>query len=456
MRRWIADESGQTVIVAAFAMLVLISFLGLAIDIGHLRYARRSLQVAADSAALAAGLELRICGGVANCPAMQAAAKDAMVEGGQTGAALITNCGGTAGAGLTLELNNPSCAQGAQDPNTGSIRYVEAVVSKQERTYFARLVGYDHVMLTARAEAKRNPGLPCIYALDPAASGAINVTVAVAINAQCGVVDESSSTSALSCVVGALITAPKVSVTGSTGGLLCGFSVKPVTGLARPTPTDPLAYLPKPTVGACGTSTASPYTGAAKQVSLTLGGTYVLNPGVYCGGISMTASLATRVTFNPGTYVLKSGPGALGGTTGGLNMTLSLLSTITGNGVTFYNLGPVGSVNVTAPAAVGLSNFVLTAPTSGTYGGVLYFQDASNTTTGTWLASLLQGSKLEGAIYMPSAQVNYAVGAVSSAYTILVAKDIAFTANVASTFGNNYSPLLIGSPLNGDAAVVVQ
>ncbi|WP_245781929.1 pilus assembly protein TadG-related protein [Granulicella pectinivorans] len=452
------EEGGQALVVVVLAMTVIICFLGLAIDVGHLRYERHRLQSATDAAALAAGLELRICGSVPNCPAMQAAATSAMTENGYTGSTLITNCSSTAGTALTLMVNSPSCALGAKDPNTGSNRYVEVVASETARTYFGQFVGFDYVKLSARAEATRNPGPNCIYALDPSGAQAIAVLVGIAVTSNCGIVDESSSSLAMTCIVGAFISAPKISVTGGTGNLLCGLSTKATKGVPVPTPADPLAYLPAPANanGACGTSTGSPYRGSSTAVNLLLAGTYVFNPGVYCGGISITAGVLMNVTFNPGVYILKQGPGLLGVTQGGLTITLSLLSNITGTGVTFYNTGPFGGYSITAPAAVGLSNVNLSAPTSGTYGGMLFMQDKGNTSSGTFVANLLQGSKLEGAFYLPNASVAYGVGAISSNYNILVAKDIAFNVAVASTFGNNYAALGIGSPLNGDAAVLVE
>jgi hypothetical protein len=57
---------------------------------------------------------------------------------------------------------------------------------------------------------------------------------------------------------------------------------------------------------------------------------------------------------------------------------------------------------------------------------------------------------------MPDGSVNYGVGALSSAYNILVAKDINLLATVASSFGNDYSSLSGGSPLNGDNATLIQ
>ena len=239
-----------------------------------------------------------------------------------------------------------------------------------------------------------------------------------------------------------------------------------------PAVADPLGYLPAPphASDACPTASATGanYTGSKTAINitalsiLTTGNTFTFNPGVYCGGINISAAVLMNITFNPGVYILRDGPGLLG-TQGGFNLTLSALSTITGNGVMFYNEGSitnpsasVGGFSITAPAAVGLSNVSLSAATSGEYGGVLFFQAHGITTSGTYLANVLQGSKLEGAIYEPDAKVAYAVGAISSNYNILVAKDLNFTGQILSVFGSNYSALANGSPLQSDVAVLVQ
>lgn len=450
---------------AALCMIVVTSFLGLAVDVGQLRYAKRNLQLAADAAALAAGLEIRVCGSISNCSAMQIAAQNALIENGYTGSSLITNCSGSPGSGLTLAVNSPPCSLGSKDPTAGKRGYAEVVLSKQQPTYFARLLGISSVNLSARAEAMRNPSAPCIYALNPNAFGAITVVAGVLVHSSCAIVDESSDPTALLCVVGVLISAPKINVTGGTGGLLCGSTPPAKTGVPVPNPPDPLSYLPPPNNlnEDCGKTITSPYRGSPSQVQINiLTGLLqhiVFNPGIYCGGIAINLGVATDITFNPGTYILREGGGGglLGlGTTGGLSINITALSSITGTGVTFYNQGPTGGLTITAPATLGLSTFQLSAPTTGEYGGVLFYQPSSNTSDATFLVSLLQGGKLEGAVYLPKAQVSYGVSAISSAYNILVADKINFVAPVASLFGNDYSALDAGSPLGGDDAVLVQ
>ena len=448
------EESGQTLVVAALCFLLLVSFLGLAVDAGHLRYERERLQSAADASALAAGLEIRICGSVPNCPAMQAAAQNALAENGYSGATLLTNCSSTAGSVLTIEVNSPPCFLGTRDANTKSARYAEVVLSEQGVTYFGRLVGFNHIKLSARAESERYPGLPCIYALDPSASSAISIGAALA--STCPMVDESASTTALTCLASATVSVQQIRVTGNDLGLLCSFKPMPRINSLTPVPADPLAYLPKPTIPACGTSTASPYHGSASQLNIKLGQTAVLYPDKsYCGGITIAAT--ANVTLQPGTYVLSSNnSGPLGLTVGGF--ALAIGASVTGTGVTFYNLGPTGSVTFTAPSVLGvLGQTTLTAPTTGTYGGMLFMQDPGNTQLAAMIAGGPFNTKLEGAFYFPSASVNYAVSGTAT-YNILVARTIHFVAALGygSSFSSNYSALSSGSPLNGDADVLVQ
>ncbi|QHN02696.1 hypothetical protein FTO74_04405 [Granulicella sp. WH15] len=464
----LSDESGQVIVVAALCLVVMIAFVGLAVDVGHVRYAKRNLQNAADAAALAAAMEVRVCGGTANCPAMQAAAQSALVENGYAGSLLLTNCSGLAGAALTLTLNNGPCALGASDPNTGKLSYAEVVVSQQLRTYFAKIVGFDNVPISARAEAAHGLGGPCIYALDPSGPGAITVVGGVGFTSTCAIVDESTSDAALACVVGLGISAPKISVSGGAAGLLCGSTPPPTLHVPPPSPADPLAYLPAPTGDACPSSSSGPpYYGSATPVNLTLPllANIVFNPGVYCGGISITASLLSSITFNPGTYILKDGHSTILGipqpTTGGLQINIGgLLSSISGSNVLFYNESTSGGFSVVATSAIGgilpLGSFNLSANTQGEYAGILFFQAHGNTAPGTFVASLVSPSNLSGAIYMPDAQLNYAVGVITPSYNILVARDITFTAQILSTVGSNYATLQSGSPVNGDNAVLVQ
>jgi hypothetical protein len=218
-----------------------------------------------------------------------------------------------------------------------------------------------------------------------------------------------------------------------------------------PKPSDPLAYLPKPTVPACGTSTSSPYHGATAALNIT-GTATLYSDYAYCGGINIQPGAI--VTFEPGTYVLTSSHGA-----GGL--TINLGTTVTGNGVTFYNYGPSGGISFPF-TGVTLGGVDLVAPTTGTYEGILFFQDPQDTTGAQIYGTSVWNTTLEGTYYFPKASVTYAFSGPVN-YNILVAYDITFavltfgTTNYnTSGFSNNYSTLADGSPTQGTGAVLVQ
>ncbi|WP_176441558.1 pilus assembly protein TadG-related protein [Granulicella rosea] len=437
-------------ILASMGMVVILGFMGLALDVGNVRYAKGKLQSAADAAAVAAAVEYPNCTGQTYCAAMQNAALSSLAENGITGASIVTNCSTASTSGVTLMLNTPPCLLGTSDPNRNKTNVLEVAVTEPQPLYFARVLGFGSFNISARSEAGKVSNGNCVYALDKTGGNAITVDALAAVNATCGMVDESSAWNALSCNVLAVLNAPHLSVVGGDQNFLCAVPKAPTTGIAMPSPADPLSYLTPPAATSCGTSKASPYTGAASQLTILLG-SVTLNPGHYCGGI-VVGPLA-NVTFNPGTYDLSStncgllGTGLLGD--GGLS--IDLLSNVQGNGVTFYNRGPCGSIT-TLLSSVSLGAVNLSAPTTGQYAGILFYQDPQNTTPATLLGSLAVNTKLEGADYFPSALVNYAVSG-QARYNMLVAKDIDFvlltvgTNKQTTAFANDYTALPGGPPI---------
>src|SRR5580700_1404562 len=266
----------------------------------------------------------------------------------------------------------------------------------------------------------------CIYALDPTAANALYINGAVIINApSCGVVVDSSSSTALKFSGSGTFTAKYFDVVGgySTSGST-KFSPTPTTGSAYQ--SDPLTFLVPPTSSACTYTNFKVTTGSS-----------TLNPGTYCNGI--TISGATSVTFNPGTYILMGG---------GLNVSGS--SVIKGSGVTFfvtqglgYSYGPI-SISSSVVAT-------LSAPTSGSYYGILVYQDrgigtgkAANTVTGA------SSSSLEGVLYFPTTALTLSGAEAGGNCLIVVADTITLTG--AAALGNGCSG---GSPLQPPVAVSV-
>ena len=448
-------QSGSATVIAAFGMVAIMGMLSLAFTVGQMRYQQRGLQRLADTAAVASVLEIPYCAGSSNCTVMRNAATSALSENGVTASNVVMNCGAIPATGLTVEINAPPCGQGSKDPYNGKAGNVEVYVSQPQASVFAGTMGLGPTTLTARAEAAATGNTNCIYALDPTGSGALTVGAGASITSPCGVVVESSSSSAVSCALLGVIAVSKLTVVGGVSNFLCAISPAAKTGATVPQPADPLAYLPTPTVPSCGTTTTSPFHGAPSAINIT-GNATLYADGAYCGGITINSG--ATVSFQPGTYVLTSMNGGSTRSPGGL--TINLGTNVTGTGVTFYNQGPSGGILFNAPS-LSLAGVNLVAPTSGTYAGILFFQPATNTSPANLYGSALYNTVLQGAYYFPGATVNFCFNGPVN-YNILVANRISFSlltfgfTSVTSGFNNNYSSLLNGSPLAGVAAALSQ
>ncbi|MGH7174791.1 MAG: pilus assembly protein TadG-related protein, partial [Minisyncoccia bacterium] len=262
-RRNFRREDGNVLVLAAFGLTFLLGCLGLAVDAGRIMYTQRQVQNLADAAAIAAANELSTCGSTSNCTAMQNAAKSALQENGvATGSiTLVTQCGSSSATGVILTLNNGPCFMGTTDPNHGNTGYTEAVVKSKVGTIFAGMLHSGGFTVTARAEAGGSQGASnCIYVLNPSTGQAVTFNSnATLTSSNCGMIVDSTSSSAVMINSGSHVTLSSLSIVGgdtNNGGTI---SVTPQTGAKSV--SDPLASLAAPTVGSCGTSTSSPYSG---------------------------------------------------------------------------------------------------------------------------------------------------------------------------------------------------
>jgi Putative Flp pilus-assembly TadE/G-like len=381
------SEAGQVLVLVALGLTLLLGFAGLGVDIAQMRHVRRMAQAAADAAAIAGAAELLYAD---------------VTTAAQTDSASNGFTDGT--GGVTVTVSNPP----TDGPHVGNSKYVEVIVSATPATFFMKALGITQTTIGARAVATQKSSPTCIYALDPTATNAFKITGSGNITAQCGIMDDSSASQAFDKEGSGALSATAIGVTGGYTETGSGsISPTPVTSvLADP---DPLSYLTAPSVGTCTFSS---------QVSFTGSGSNTVSPGVYCGGIHTSGSGA--LTFNSGLYIINGG-----------SLNLNGSGAVTGNGVTFY---------VTNSAFVsfsGSSTVTLTAQTSGTYAGILFFQDRSDTAAATVSGS--STSAISGALYFPKAALNYNGSGPLSSYTILVADTIVI--NGSSSINDNYSSL---------------
>lgn len=384
------DEHGQTILLVALSLPIMLGFIGVATDLGSLFKDKRTIQTAADAAAIAGALNLS--NGTWNSAALAASATNGFTNGSN---------------GVTVTVNNgPTWSHSNYLGQSG---YIEATVVKSEPTIFLALFGYPSVNVLARAVATNQAAANgCVYTLGTTGTD-LYVQGSPGIDApNCAFSVGSSSSNAISEIGngGSIITS-SISAVGNIGTSGFGdFSPKPV-GNAIPV-SDPLAGMqypyscssagctctnptgsticstnPIPTASMPTTCPAVSFSGVPNK------GTLSLSPGCYdLGGASGTSIPANKtLSLSNGVYFFTDGALSMGGnsTFDATNVTMIMTDTATIN-------------------MVGTPNLDLTAPGSdGTFPNILYYQVPADTQ-----ALTLQGSSaatITGVFYAPAAPV---------------------------------------------------
>jgi hypothetical protein len=301
--------------------------------------------------------------------------------------------------GTTVTVNSPPLSGSYQ----GNTKAVEVIVNQNQPTFFLRAMGLSAVPVSARAVGVPASGSGCIISLDPSANNALVASGSASVSAQCGIWVNSSSSSGIVASGSACIQGGSIGLVASSYSNQSSCPLSPTQTRGLPPISDPLAYVPAPSTS-----------GSCTQTGYTLnGGSATISQGIYCNGITVSGN--GTLTLNSGTYILMGG---------GLNVQGG--SNLIGNGVTFYNTK--NSTYSYKPITVsGGSSTNLTAPTSGSLEGMLFFEDRSITSSQKNAVSGTSGTVLQGALYFPNDELDYSGGCSATAYTILVADIIQFT-----------------------------
>jgi hypothetical protein len=403
-----APNAGSVAILVAFSLPVLVGMAGAAAETAVWFELKRRAQNAADGAAVAGAIQ-RARGETAN---VMTSAKRAATQNGFTNGVDST----------TVTINYPPTS-GAY---AGQPDAVEAIVTRQFTPMLTALFRSTNLTIYARAVAEvKVVGQACVLALSETASTAINVQGStIANNSGCTVASNSGHASSA------------VNMAGNA--TLEAFSVWSAGGFSTPTDTsqlildepaktkmwpldDPYADVNIP--NSLPTCTPMPTIVDDAVTTLTAG-----SQGTrYCASNANSFNLSGSaiVQMSPGTYFFDAY-----GTSAGLKAVSG--TQISGSGVTIVLMD---SLMPSSPATIdiaGGSQVTLTAPTSGTFAGIVIYQDraATNTSEVNKLNGT-SGMELQGAIYIPGQALQYngdnsamAVGCV-----ILVANTIDFIGN---------------------------
>ncbi|MEQ1887755.1 MAG: pilus assembly protein TadG-related protein [Alphaproteobacteria bacterium] len=371
MAIFLRDKAGVSAVLIALMLPVLIGFVGLGIDTGMWYSRKREMQIMADSSAISAALSYMANGDSAAAVAM--GKSDAIRSG-------FDNAEGV----IDVAIADGKAIVSLTEPQGG---------------YFSSMFLSEPVTIESRAIAGPvssvdADGTYCMLGLD------INLDKVVEFNGhsqgqiKCGVASNSVSANSLYMNGDALlqIDPADLAVKGQItkmGNATLETRNPPKLGDGA---TDPYTALTVPS-GSCDHN----------NFQINNRADQTLTPGRYCNGLKLNN--ASNVTFRPGVYVIDEG-----------TFQSSLSTSAQGNGVTFILTGDGG--NYANMHFSGNSQMTFTAPDSGDYKGVLFYQDrASPSFVGgsqnLYKNQIVGGTQLEltGAMYFPAQELSFEGGA---------------------------------------------
>jgi Flp pilus assembly protein TadG len=404
LQRWLREQQGQTtILMAVFIGIVGIGFTAFAVDLGYLFHERRIAQAAADSAAVAAAEEY---GSNESSNAQAAADAAAKLNGFDT--TLATN---PATVTLTtLSSGNYSNSNSSVPPN-----WTQATVAKPISTFFLgafnsklRTVGVSASAIAAQGQSSST----CVC-LQGASNQALYMSNGSTLSAPtCGIVIDSNASNAIGMIGGSSLGAKTLGTVSTTwdnssniyGGASISASTKIVQGITTTcAPSMPTA----PVDSTCSADPLNSNQGGGVSYTVGPGSKYgtTENGDMVCYTSLTIGANSDTVTLNPGIYVIDGG-----------YLTFDSGTMKGGSGVFFY-LENGASLTIQNGA-----NVTLSAPTSGTYSGILLYQQASDTATLTIDGGT--SASISGAILAPGAAVIMNNGAGASVSSEVVAQTL--------------------------------
>jgi hypothetical protein len=451
LKHW--GERGQVLPLATLLIILLLSMVGFGLETGMAFYMRQSAHAAAESAAMATVLAAMssvsgssvTCSGsgtagtqcsttAATCEASPNSPPKTNID---NGCLFAKQNGFTDGGNTTIKITADNTSPAPGNPNVAVLYWAQASVTTRQVQLFSSLFSKSGMFTGAMATAAIvSSGTPsgCIYVLNTTAQRAMDVEGSE-VQTTCGIYINSNNTVAL--YIGGnppggantpAISASSIAIVGNYQNGGQGTLVPtPQTGTSAV--TDPLASLAAPTPGAC---TATNYNWSQ--------GTTTLSPGTYCGGIHISGG---NVTFSAGQYIM------LGG---GLTID-SASTTATGSGVSFYNTSnstySYGTMTIS-----GQPNVTFSAPTSGTYEGIFWFTDRSQSSTSQNQINGATTATIQGTIYMPTVPLLYTGESSTGTYTGLVVNKLEI--NGSTNFKQDPTGQYTGLSGGGASAYLIQ
>ena len=393
MRRITHDSSGQVVVLAALAQVVLCGMVALAIDVGFLYDVQRREQIAADAGAVAGALAVSGNPAISNADLRAVVLPETALNGFTDGT-----------DGVTVTVNRAPVS----GYYAGNLGYVEVIIRRPTPTYFIRVMGISSTGVAARAVAGMSSSLGCLYALTQEVGKGLWIKNEKHVWAEkCDMYINSD----MFVETTASVHAASMNISGSQTGATANYYGK--VNIDVPITPDPLDHYTFPD---------SAFTSCGSELKIS-SGTNVANPGCYSK--ITVENISAQVTFNPGLYYAKDG------------VFLNNLTDVVGTGVTFF-------VQNDKFEMAGKANF--RSPTSGPWGGMLVFLKKDN-----YKDIEIKNTAevhLQGTIYTKSGKILFTGRSLGTLdYSILVANEIEITDQREVYMNNDFSGVTGGSPI---------
>lgn len=383
------NKRGNALVIAGAALPLVIGSAGLASDTIQWVLLKRQLQRAADSAAIA-GVYARVLGN------------------DQT-SAINTDLTKNQNTGYSLQSGYPQITNPTVANTTNAVR---VVLSVQQPLHFSGLFISNSPAIQASATAATvQTGAYCVVSLENTATTGITATGNSTLNLGCGMITNSTSLNAAIATGSSEVHATPVAAVGDiqssnnwNGAELLPFTVAEA---------DPFASVNVPSFTGCqGGSNAfndhvhdvtdwSADTGTHCVSSMNVQGTLMLGSATYIiDGGNFNAGSQANISCNGCTIVFT-------------NSSSSPTATI----------GYIQNINATA-------QLNMTAPTSGNFSGILFYQDRRATAGTVNSVNGNSSTTFSGAMYFPNQQLDIN-GTSNLNFTCaqFVARDVSFSGN---------------------------
>lgn len=363
VRAFMTNIKGNVALVAALVMPVILASVGAAIDYGMASDQRQLMQASLDAGVVAA---VRETGDTSRRSVVEK-----YIAANFLGARLAPD-------GKPRELETIDYTT-QLTIKTNTDNSLTATFTRSYKTSFMGVFGVRSLNLKVKSTAALSQSGPCITVLGSSGQDVLVNSGANVTSSDCKMHVRSTASPAFIMNSGSTINLPEFCVKGTNyiknGGTLTNLK----TGCAAQ--SDPYANaFTEPTVPS--TCTTSGYFNS---------NTVTMEPGVHC---DTGFNGSPTITFKPGLHIIKG------------RMIINSGATVNAAGVTFYF--PDVNSEIRANGAL---TFTASAPTTGTYKGVLMFEKTSNAANNAnktqYIFNGSNGENLEGIIYLPNRNVTY-------------------------------------------------